>query len=410
MISVAEAQKIISDVLPPPGTETISWKDASGRILAQEITAPFSMPRFTNSAMDGFAVRAAETVGATRGSPVTLPVTGSVAAGQAAEGNAPPGGAVQIMTGAPLPAGRDSVVMVEDTSGFEDETVEIYRPAKAGQHVRHAGEEVGEGDVLLRPGTRMGPAELGGIIGCGLDRLEVYRQPRAAIIATGNELRTPGSTLEPGQIYNTNLPVISQLVERAGGSITGTQVMPDDVDRLRSELPTVAEGAQILITTGGVSMGRFDYLRPVMLELGVREQFWKVAQKPGMPLFFATWGDKLVFGLPGNPVSAMIIFMEYVWPVLERLQGRSRQPPMQGRLAESFLLDGKKHRFLFGSAWLESGELSVAPTRKLGSHMFTSALGANCILEAPPGEGRLDAGESILLRPLPWTTLASPEL
>ncbi len=153
-------------------------------------------------------------------------------------------------------------------------------------------------------------------------------------------------------------------------------------------------------------MGRFDHLRPVLLELGVREQFWKVAQKPGMPLFFATWGKKLVFGLPGNPVSAMIVFMEYVWPVLEELQGRPKTPKLQAHLAEPFPLDRQKHRFLFGSARLEMGALSAAPTRKLGSHMFTSALGANCILEAPPGEGSLAAGEPIQLRPLPWTTLA----
>ena len=157
-------------------------------------------------------------------------------------------------------------------------------------------------------------------------------------------------------------------------------------------------------------MGRFDHLRPVLLELGVKEQFWKVAQKPGMPLFFATWGDKLVFGLPGNPVSAMIVFMEYVWPALDRLQGRPQAPKMQARLGQPFLLDSHKHRFLFGSASLDAGELAVVPTAKLGSHLFTSALGANCILEAPPGEGSLAAGEPIELRPLPWTTLAGPDL
>ena len=406
MISVAEAHRLIAAVVPGPALEECPWQAAAGRVLAQQVAATFPMPRFTNSAMDGFAVRAADTSAASKDRPVELPLQGVVAAGAEKPPQVQPGQCTQIMTGAPLPEGADSVVIVEHTNGYESDPVQIYRPVAVGDNVRQAGEEVREGDLLLEPGVRLGPGELGTLLGWGLERVSVYRAPAVAVAATGDELVAPGNALKPGQIYNTNLPVLSRLVTLAGGSLSGSAVLPDDPARLEQELAGLLSGADILLTSGGVSMGRFDHLRDVLGRLGLEELFWKVAQRPGGPLLFGRLDSTLVFGLPGNPVSAMIIFLEYVWPVLEQLQGLVPQAKVTAELAAPFPAVPSKHRFLFGQAWLEEGHLKVLPARKLGSHMFTSSLGANCILETPPGETPLPSGERVSLRLLPWSGLA----
>ncbi|MCH7858198.1 MAG: molybdopterin molybdotransferase MoeA [Candidatus Marinimicrobia bacterium] len=402
MISVGEAHELIQAALPAPAVESMAFTEVAGQVLAQDIVAPHPQPRFTNSAMDGFAVRAVDVQGASSEGPVALTCVDVVAAGVEAKVTIGPGECAQIMTGAPLPAGADAVVMVEQTSGYDQASVEVYHASQAGDNLRRAGEEVKTGQVLITAGVRIGPGELGIIASCGLEQVQVYRGPTVALYGTGDELREPGEDLLPGQIYNSNIPVLTRMVQLAGGEVALSRVIGDSKDALRTFLAEAIETCQMVVSTGGVSMGRFDFVRDVMLELGVEERFWKVAQKPGKPLFFGQSGSVMVFGLPGNPVSALIIFMEYIWPTLEQFQGLRPTGKLTAILAEPFPVDGGKHRFLFGQVWLEEGCLRAAPTRKLGSHMLTSALGANAILDAPPGTGPLRAEDPVSVRLLPW--------
>lgn len=403
MISVQEAQKIIGEQVSGPLTETVLLADATDRILTEDIQASFPMPRFDNSAMDGFAVRAIDTKGASTESPVFLELVGVVPAGSPGLLEVGPGQCVQCMTGAPIPKGADAIVMVENSSGFDNGAmVRVFLEAKAGKHIRWQGEEIRGRDILIAKGTRITPAELGTLATFGFGEVSVFQRPRVAIFATGDELVEPGQDLQPGQIYNSNLFVLADLVKRAGAEVVYKQVIRDDPKSLRDFMDVALRECQLVISTGGVSMGRYDYVRKVLLELKVREHFWKVAQKPGKPLFFGTVGQTLIFGLPGNPVSAFIGFMEYVWSVIEHLSGIEPAGSIEAHLVDPFPREMKKHRFLFGKAWLEQGRWMCKPSVKLGSHMLTSGLEANCIIGVSPGNDTLKKGAVVTIRLLPW--------
>ncbi len=240
----------------------------------------------------------------------------------------------------------------------------------------------------------------------GIDKERESNKPRIAIFGTGNELVEPGNTLDPGQIYNSNLYVFADLAEKAGAEVVMRDVIQDDKASLRHFLSDALDSCDIVISSGGVSMGRYDYVRDVFMELGVKEHFWKVAQKPGKPLFFGTGQDTLIFGLPGNPVSSYIGFMEWVWPALETIMGKNESEPLTGKLTESFPREPVKKRFLFGKVWIENGQLVCRPASKVGSHMLTSSLDANCILAAEPGDGILNVGDNILVNLLPWKNIS----
>ena len=406
MIQVQEAKSIIKNYIFPLELEKVPLTQAENRVLAQNVTATFPMPRFDNSAMDGFALRAVDTQGASQSHPVTLQMVGISSAGSPSEITLGQGECIQCMTGAEIPAGADTVVMVEDTSGFSDkETVQIFLDAHPGKHIRKKGEEIREGDILISKETRITPSEIG-ILACfGYGDISVAKKPRVAIFGTGDELVEPGNELRSGEIYNSNLFVFAELVEKAGGEVTMRNVIKDDKDALRSFLSKALKTCSVIISSGGVSMGRFDYVRDVFMELGVNEHFWKVAQKPGKPLFFGTGNNTLIFGLPGNPVSSYIGFMEWVWPVLENMMGIPDSKPKTGILAETFPREKLKHRYLFGQAWLEDGKLVCKPATKIGSHMLSSSLEANCILGSGSGEIPLQAGDEIHVNILPWKNL-----
>lgn len=402
MISVREAHGHIEAALSDLVAETVPLADALNRVVAQRVDAKFALPRFTNAAMDGFAVRVEDLESASEASPVRLALAGVVKAGDAADFSLEAGTCVQVMTGAPLPRGTRAVVPVEKTNGFEADPVEFRAAPKPRANIRYEGEEVEVGTPLIHPGARVQPAEHGVLAAFGLGEVLAYRRPRIAIYGTGDELQEPGKPLGPGQIYNSNLPVLSDLAVRVGADIHFSGVIRDDASALREFLAEALDGADVVVASGGVSMGRYDLVRDVLLELGVEDRFWKVAQKPGKPMFFGVRGRTLVFGLPGNPVSSFICFMEYLWPTMKKLQGRAPAPKVLGVLSRRFRRSSKRHRFLFGRAGSEAGVLRVEPTTRLGSHMLTSALEANCILEAPPGDRDLEAGEPILIRLLPW--------
>ncbi|MCA9664850.1 MAG: molybdopterin molybdotransferase MoeA [Myxococcales bacterium] len=402
-ISVAEAHAAIRAAVEglPRARERVALGELGGRVLAEPLLATFPQPRFDNSAMDGYAVRAADVAAATRERPVKLEVVGVAAAGSPHEGRLAAGQAAQVMTGGVLPDGADAVVMVESTSGYTDAAVEIYQAVDVGAHIRRRGEEIVEGEELLAAGQLLGPVEVGTLATFGCAEAEVTRRPRVAIFATGDELVEPGQALAPGQIYNSNFHVLRQLCSHAGAQVVIERVLRDDVDELARFLSDAVTRCDVLVSSGGVSMGRFDHVRDVASDIGLERRFWKVAQKPGRPLLFASSDETLFFGLPGNPVSSTICFVEYVRPALLALAGAPPPKKIHARLAAPFPRQASKHRFLFGEIHAdEQGQLLAAPTRKLGSHMLTSGVGANALLEAPAGDGPLEPGATILVTPL----------
>jgi len=406
MIPLQEAKSIVNKHLFELNKEKVLLKNAGERVLAEDVVASFPSPQFDNSAMDGFAVRAEDTKNASHENPVTLKMVGISSAGTPSEVTLNPGECIQCMTGAKIPNGADAIIIVEDTSGFSDaESFQIMNEASPGKHIRNKGEEIQEGEILIEKGTRITPSEIGTLATFGYGKIKVAQKTKIAIFGTGDELIEPGNKLEEGQIYNSNLYVFAELVERAGGEVVMRNVIKDDKDSLRAFLSEALESCDIIISSGGVSMGRYDYVRDVFMELGVEEHFWKVAQKPGKPLFFGTGNSTLIFGLPGNPVSAYIGFMEWVWPVLETMMGKNETKKVTGILKKSFPREKVKYRFLFGNAWMEDGQLVCQPSTKVGSHMLSSSLAANCILGAEPGDGHLEAGEEITINILPWKTI-----
>jgi len=409
MISVREAHALIEASLGDLTFETIPIGEALGRVLAEHVRASFGLPRFTNAAMDGFAVRAADVAQATLDAPARLKLVGTVRTGHAAEFSIRPGECGQVMTGAPLPAGTDAVVPVEQTNGYDMDPVEIHEPVKARANIRFEGEEIEVGTTLISPGSRVGPAEHGVLASFGFADVRVYRRPRVAVYGTGDELQEPGRPLEPGQIYNSNLHVLTDLARRVGSDIHFSGVIRDDEQALTGFLSEALDRCDVVISSGGVSMGKYDLVRRTLIRLGVKDRFWQGRQKPGKPLFFGVRGDTLVFGLPGNPVSSFICFMEYLWPTIKKMQG---QPPIRkvmAKLSAPFHRDGERHRFLFGNAYADLGTIRVEPTTRVGSNMITAGLRANCILEAPPGNEALGVGDDVCIRLLPWGDLEPME-
>ncbi len=403
MITVQKAKSIIDQYLNQLDSEVVLINESSGRIINHNLEATFPFPRFDNSAMDGFAVRSIDTVGASQEHPASLKVIGISSAGVPSDLTLNPDECIQCMTGASIPNGADAVVIVEHTSGFTDnDTVHVFEETHSGKHIRKMGEEIQKGDSLIVKGTRITPSEIGVLASFGHRKFSVVKKPRIAIFGTGDELIEPGEILDDGQVYNSNLYIFADLVKNLGGHVTMKNVVKDSKESLNSFLSKALKTSDVIISSGGVSMGRFDYVRDVYIGLGVKEHFWKVAQKPGKPLFFGTKKGTLIFGLPGNPISAYIGFMKWVWPALESIMGIPKSKPITGLLTEPFPRENCKYRYLFGQAWFENEKLLCKPTGKIGSHMLSSSLSANCILGSEQGENPLQPGDKININVLPW--------
>lgn len=322
MISVREALDRVLQDLPRMGSEQVPLATARGRVLAAAIRAPRDVPPFRNSAMDGYAVRSVDVAAAAAESPVTLSVLETVGAGAVATQPVGPGAAIRIMTGAPLPAGADAVVRVEDTAETAG-GVAVRAAASAGANVRDPGEDMRAGETVLAAGRLLRPADIGLLASLGLPAVRVARRPRVAILATGDELVDVGEPLGPGQIVNSNAYTLAAAVEEAGAEPIHLGIVRDRPERIRAAFAD-AMSADLALSTGGVSVGSFDYVRPILAELGYEERFWKVAQKPGKPLTFGRCGRTPVFGLPGNPVSSLVCFYLYVVPALRTMMGLER--------------------------------------------------------------------------------------
>jgi len=319
MVSFEEARSLILDAIQPLGIERISLLDAAGRVLAGDVSAPWNLPLWDNSAMDGYAVRWEDC----RNTPCRLRVTGFLPAGARADGvSVEPGCAVRIMTGAPTPAGCDAVVPVEETDDGQQH-VQLNEPVKCGQHIRVCGEDVAAGAVFIRGGAIIRPPEVNMLASFGMALVPVYRRPIVAILSTGDELVELGVTPGAGEIINSNTLSLAAAVQEAGGI---ARIVGIARDNRESHLEKLREGlkADVLITSAGVSAGDCDLVRDILEELGARQLFWKVGIKPGGPTAFAMYGSTPVFSLPGNPVSTMITFEEFVRPALLRMQGHQR--------------------------------------------------------------------------------------
>lgn len=318
MISVQEALRLVLEELSVVGLERVMLSQARGRVLGEPVIAARDIPPFRNSAMDGFAIRSGDAGGA----PVRLRVLEVIGAGSSPTRPVTPGTATKIMTGSPLPEGADAVVKIEDASEAGDDVV-LQRPAPPGANVREAGEDLRAGETVLHPGRVLRPADVGLLASLGVVTLAVRRRPRVAVLATGDELVDAGSPLGPGQIVNSNAYTLAAAVEDAGASPLMCGIARDRPETLRAAF-LAALDADMVLSTGGVSVGTFDFVRRVQADLGVREKLWGVAQKPGKPLSFGLHDGTPVFGLPGNPVSTLVCYYLYVLPALRAIMGAQR--------------------------------------------------------------------------------------
>jgi molybdopterin molybdotransferase len=392
LIEIEEARRLVLERASPLPAEQVPLRDALGRVLAVEVGAADPVPGFDNSAMDGFAVRAADTASA----PVTLQVVDESRAGRPAERVLGAGEAIMISTGAMVPEGADSVVQVEDTSA-RDGSVEVGVTVEPGRNVRRAGEDVRSGESVIPPGTVLGAAELGVIASVGLGAAECTRRPRVCVLTTGDELHEPGEPLGPGGIRNSNAHSVPALAEASGAEVAWVETVADDPAATRSATQRALD-ADVVVICGGVSVGEHDHVRAALAELGVEEAFWGVALRPGKPTSFGVHGGQgaLVFGLPGNPVSAMVTFLLLARPAIDALLGADTE-----RRRATAILDeeyakkpGRAHAVRCRLEFRDDG-WHARTTGEQGSHVLTSMLGADALALIPTDSGMVPAGQRV---------------
>ena len=393
LLSLAEAQARVLERARPLDAEAVPLAQASGRVLAEDAHAVVDLPPFPSSAMDGFAVRAADTPG-------RLPIVARIAAGVPAPRSLEPGEAMGIATGGVVPEGADSVIPIEYVVE-SDNDVEIPEAVSQGDNVRPRGGDVAAGEVAVARGTRLHPAQIGALAAAGVAEVVCGRRPRVAILATGTELRRPGEQLEPGQVYEANGVLLASALAAAGAHIDALPAVADDEDAHRAALEAGLL-ADVLVTSGGVSVGPHDLVRGLLRELGVEEVFWGVSVKPGKPVAFGVRGGTLVFGLPGNPVSSLVSCELFVRPALLAVQGAAEPGPVyaEGRLARSVRRNKSRDEFLRARVRPSDEGIVLEPVTGQESHMIVRAAGANALVYAPRGKGELAAGERVRYLPL----------
>jgi molybdopterin molybdotransferase len=388
LITVDEARARVLAAVRPLAAEPVRVDDALGRVLAEDVVSELTLPPFDSSAMDGFAVVA--------GPAAELPVVGESQAGRPFPERLEPGQAVRISTGAVIPAGADAVVPVE-RARVDGGAVDV--PAtEPGAHVRRAGEDLDRGDLVLRAGTELGPAEVGMLAALGRTAAACAKRPRLAIVATGDELVAPGQPLEAGQIHDSNATALGALARRAGADVGATHTAADDLDATVAALSAALGGADALCVSGGVSVGPHDHVKPALLELGFEQLIWGVRLKPGKPFWFGTRGDQYAFGLPGNPVSAMVTFQLFARPALRALQGAD-----PGASRSTAILDAPiganqdRDQAVRCRLRMEDDGWHAEPTGAQGSHVMSSMLGAGALAIVAAGERDLAPGERVTI-------------
>ncbi|MBE9526188.1 MAG: molybdopterin molybdotransferase MoeA [Proteobacteria bacterium] len=398
-LSVTEVQqRIINDIKAIEGIEQVDLRHALGRILAKDVVAAFDTPPCDNSGMDGYAFHSNEIAD---NETLTLKVVGQSFAGHIYTGNITAGEAIRIMTGAQVPNGVDTVVMQEHTEKPDENTVFITTIPKPYANVRKAGDDLTIGQTFLATGKKLSPTDLAFLATQGIAEVAVKRKLRVAFFSTGDELRSIGETLGEGDIYDSNRYSIYGLLTNMDIDIIDMGVIKDDRQAIEDAFNTAANVADAIITSGGVSVGEADFVKETLEKLG-QINFWKIAMKPGKPLAFGTIGDSLFFGLPGNPVSVIATFYQFVQPALKRMKGQDIVLPMIIKAKTTELLKKRPGRTDFQRGILaqsDSGELTVRNAGAQASHVLTSMSNANCFIVLPAESGSVEPGEMVDVQP-----------
>jgi len=395
MLSLEEAVERSIAAAPLLGSEIVPLADAGGRFVASLFKAGMSLPGFDNSAMDGYAARSADLNGATTESPVELSCIGVIPAGAHPVDTVGEGTCMRIFTGSPIPRGADAVIMQEDCSSTpgDNYTVRCNDSIKPWENIRLKGEDVREGDPLITAGTRITAGTIGLLVATGHHSVEVGLRPKVGLVATGSELVEPPGELQPGEIYESNRAMLASLVSKANGLPTPYPIVPDTLEATVAALGRAFAENDAVLTSGGVSVGDHDHVRPAIERLGGSLDFWKVAVKPGKPFVLGQVGGKPVFGMPGNPVSAIVTYLLMVRPALLKMQGAAewRLAKRPGRLADELVNKGDRRHFVRVTID-DLGLVRSAGGQR--SHMLGSLAKANGLVDLPP-ETRLAKGDPV---------------
>jgi molybdopterin molybdotransferase len=415
LIEIEDARSAVLERVSPLPAEDVPLASALGRVLAEDVTSADAVPGFDNSAMDGFAVRAADTGGASAEAPARLALIDESRAGRPAEHRLEAGQAIAISTGAMVPEGADAVVRVEDTSS-SNSVVDILLAVEPGRDIRRAGEDIRRGERVMSAGTRIGPAELGVLASVGRASVACARRPRVHVLTTGDELQPPGEPLRRGAIRNSNAHSVPPLAEAAGAELVGVETVPDDPAATREALER-ALAADLAVVCGGVSVGEHDHVRAALDELGAGQVFWGVALRPGKPTWFGISPPRssasrpvsagprqnvLIFGLPGNPVSAMVTFQLFVRPAIRAMLGaREVVDRSTAILDDDYPKQPGRAHLVRCRLELRDDGWHARPTGAQGSHVLTSMLGADALAVIPTAAETVRAGERVAIEMLP---------
>ena len=392
-------ENILGNIEPVGDTENLTLHRSLNRILATDVVSGIDVPGHTNSAMDGYALSGDDLPDST---PQTLRVIGTAFAGQPFNGRCSPGQCVRIMTGAAMPAGTDTVVMQEHVENIGDMDILVPPGQKKHQNVRRAGEDISRNSAVLFKGRSLQAADLGVLASIGVGQVNVFRRPRIAFFSTGNELRPVGSTLGDGDIYDSNRYSLYGMLSQLNVAIDDLGIVRDKPEDLQQAFSQASRNADLVITTGGVSVGEADFVKPIIEAMG-EIHFWKIAMKPGRPLAFGKIGRAAFFGLPGNPVSVMTTFYQFVLPAIHRLAGQAEYRALTIDVVSNSDLKKRPGRYEFQRGVLsrnESGQLTVTVTGKQGSGILSSMSRANCLILLDENCDGIKAGDMVTVQPL----------
>lgn len=395
LITVMQARERVLSATRRLPQERVAIEQALDRVLARDVRAAGDVPPFPCSAMDGYAVQAGP---AER----RLTVIGESRAGAPSPQGSHAGEAIRISTGAAVPAGANAIIRQEDVTE-EGSAIVTKADVEEGTNIRYAGEDMRADTTVLKAGTILGAPQLGVAVAAGAGEAIVTRKPRVAVLCTGDELRAPGEPLGPGEIHNSNAPMLVALALHCGAIAAPALRLPDDRAATETALGAALEDSDVVIVSGGVSVGPHDHVKPALATLGVRELFWGVALQPGKPTWFGVRDETLVFGLPGNPVSAAVTFSLFARPAIAALQGTSAPAMLdfEAVLGVSVRRNRLREQALRVRLERRDGVTVAVPNGPQGSHIVTSLVGADALALIPPGEGELVAGEAVALAPLP---------
>jgi len=395
MLPIEEALKIILDHTPRLPLEEVSLAESTGRVLAQDAVSDLDLPPFDRARMDGYALIANDTAGATSLRPAVLRTIGEAAAGNAFHGNVKTGEAVRIMTGAPVPPGADAVQKIEVIRPLENALIEIEEPVKPGQFITPRGIEARAGQVMVETGQRISPAVAAVLAGFGYGRVRVSRRPQLSLISTGTELVEVDVTPGPSQIRNSNSYSLAGYAQAAGAEVVSLGIVGDDFDRTCRAITGALSRADVIMLSGGVSMGDYDLVKPALREIGAEIYVEKVAMHPGKPTVFAKLGDQVIFGLPGNPVSVAVSFHLFARPVLMKMQNASgyHLPRLRAYLSRQVKGAPPRRSHQPGLLRIEDGRIEVEPLKWSGSSDLVAFMRADSLIVVPEDRDSLNEGE-----------------